>query len=246
MVLTMLPYSTVNPKEFGGYVLKTVLEKNQEGSINDFALIISNESETYLAAPSSLGLNDFKNETSEQYQMTETSGELIQITNTKSIPVYKSDTNITYTETNINIPKPVGILYVKELDKYETFIVVDELPKRSDIVELIRKYFPVTEWSRAERVAGCESGMRSNAKSKPNKNQTTDIGVYQLNDGGTLQGLLSRLGYSKEQTYLALNAEWNIMAAHRLWTERGWAPWVCAYKLGIVEDLWSSKPGPNW
>lgn len=167
-------------------------------------------------------------------------------TNEKSIPIYKDESQKQILEIESKVPSPTGLLYQKELEKTDEFIVVGVLPVKAEVVELIRKYFPVTEWSRAERVASCESGMRSNATSRPNVNQTKDIGVFQLNDGGTLQGLLSRMGYSKDQTYLALNAEWNVMAAHRLWTERGWAPWVCASKLGIVEKLWSSKPGPNW
>jgi len=68
-------------------------------------------------------------------------------------------------------------------------------------------------------VARCESRIR-NVASAPNADGTRDWGVFQLNDGGTLQSL----GGTHE---LALVPEWNIGAAHRLWLAHGWTRWRC-------------------
>jgi hypothetical protein len=108
----------------------------------------------------------------------------------------------------------------------------------------IRTAFPAKEWVRAEMVARCESGLRS-VSSKPNANGTRDHGLFQLNDGGTLQGLLGRAGADPSDIALALDPEWNARAAAELWKSRGWQPWTCAAKLGIVAGLWSYEPGPN-
>lgn len=110
---------------------------------------------------------------------------------------------------------------------------------------LIRSTFPQEEWSRALRVATCESGLR-NVSSKPNRDGSRDHGIFQLNDDGTLQGLLTRLGHAQSEHHLALDPTWNVRAAKVLWTERGWAPWTCAHKEGIVARLWSNEKGPNW
>lgn len=145
-----------------------------------------------------------------------------------------------------SVPTPVGALYQRSDTGVDGFVLVTRLASVPEVVALIHKHFPQEEWSRAERVASCESGMRASALSKPNKNGTRDIGVFQLNDGGTLQGLLRRSGQDENNTALALDAEWNVSAAVRLWDDRGWAPWACAAKLGIVAALWSNEPGPNW
>lgn len=108
----------------------------------------------------------------------------------------------------------------------------------------IRGAFPASEWVRAEMVARCESGLRS-VTSKPNGNGTRDHGLFQLNDGGTLQGLLGRAGADPSNIALALDPAWNAKAAAELWKSRGWQPWTCAAKLGIVAGLWSYEPGPN-
>ena len=252
MTMTVLPYqSSIIKLDTVGMKLKLKQVGSETISINDYHVKSYENEGVYASGNYGDARLNLVVDTNKSVTLTideKSSPEAINIiaTNEKSIPLYKDESQQQILESEIKVPSPVGLLYQKELDKTDEFIVVGVLPVKAEVVELIRKYFPVTEWSRAERVASCESGMRSNATSRPNVNQTKDIGVFQLNDGGTLQGLLSRMGYSKEQTYLALNAEWNVMAAHKLWTERGWAPWVCASKLGIVEKLWSSKPGPNW
>lgn len=101
------------------------------------------------------------------------------------------------------------------------------------VYALIQTYFPATEWERANQVSRCESGQR-NVISPPNRNGSTDRGVFQLNDGGTLQQLLVEDGYPATRLELALDADWNVRAAARLWSQRGWQPWTCAAKLGYV------------
>lgn len=72
----------------------------------------------------------------------------------------------------------------------------------------------------AERVAWCESRFRPWARHR-NRNGTTDYGVFQLNDGGTLQSL----GLTRAE---ALDPAANVAAAKRLHARRGWRPWVCS------------------
>jgi hypothetical protein len=116
-----------------------------------------------------------------------------------------------------------------------------------DVLALVRQYFPADQVGNAMAVARCESG-HANAIGATNRNGTTDWGVFQLNDGGTLQGALRRIGAGftslAEAQQLALDAETNVRAARTIYDNRGWAPWVCAYKTGIVASLYSNTPGP--
>jgi len=100
------------------------------------------------------------------------------------------------------------------------------------VVAYIETYFPAAQWQNATLVSMCESGHR-NVVSNPNTDGTVDMGLFQLNAGGTLQGLLVRDGQPPSNTALALDPAWNVRAASKLWSERGWQPWVCAHKLGI-------------
>ncbi len=115
------------------------------------------------------------------------------------------------------------------------------------VLALVVEHFPTDQVGNAMAVARCESG-HSNAVGATNSNGTTDWGVFQLNDGGTLQGGLRRIGAAftttAEAQQLALDAETNVRAARTIYDNRGWAPWVCAYKTGIVAGLYSSTPGP--
>jgi peptidoglycan hydrolase-like protein with peptidoglycan-binding domain len=69
----------------------------------------------------------------------------------------------------------------------------------------------------ALRVARCESSYNEIAINR-NTNGTRDYGVFQLNDGGTLQGLGGN-------AHSALYASSNISMAHTLYLQRGWQPW---------------------
>ncbi len=117
------------------------------------------------------------------------------------------------------------------------------------LVKLVRKNFPAAQIGNAMAIADCESGQRS-MQGDPNFDGTTDWGVFQLNDGGTLQGALAAIGRSASDKAtaqrLAMDAAINVKAAAAIWRDRGWAPWVCAYKQQIVNALWSNAPGPMY
>jgi hypothetical protein len=123
----------------------------------------------------------------------------------------------------------------------------DVTGKTRQIQALVRKYFPSDQLGNAMAVSACESG-HSDAKGAVNSDGTIDWGVFQLNDGGTLQGALDAIGvpYSStaEAQQLALKTETNVEAAAQIYAAQGWAPWVCAYKIGVVAGLYSNTPGP--
>lgn len=123
----------------------------------------------------------------------------------------------------------------------------DATPKSQEIQSLIRKHFPADQLGNAMAVSACESG-HSDAKGAVNSDGTIDWGAFQLNDGGTLQASLDAIGVSYSSTaearQLALDTAINVRAAAQIYAERGWAPWVCAYKIGVVAGLYSNTPGP--
>ena len=116
----------------------------------------------------------------------------------------------------------------------------------NEVVSMIYQAWPQAQWKNAEAVATCESNMNPLAEGT-NTNGTHDMGVFQLNDGGTLQGLLKRLGQASTNTTLAFDANWNIRAAYQLFKERGWQPWSCAHHLKIVVQNSAGNwvPGPG-
>lgn len=89
--------------------------------------------------------------------------------------------------------------------------------------QLIREIWPNHAQERAVRIANCESRHNPIAINR-NANGTRDFGVFQFNNGGTLQAYLGtgRIGVQR-----ALNARNNIIAARNLWRDRGFQPWVC-------------------
>lgn len=124
------------------------------------------------------------------------------------------------------------------------------VPSQTRILKLVKRSFPADEVGNAMAVAQCESGQ-GNLVGSTNTDGTTDFGVFQLNDGGTLQGSLGlinyRFGTKTEAQNAALREEVNVPAAAALWRARGgWGPWVCASKLQIVDSLYSNKRGPAY
>lgn len=117
------------------------------------------------------------------------------------------------------------------------------------VLALVRKYFPANEVGNAMAVARCESGHR-NLVGAVNGNGTRDFGVFQINDGGTLQAALRRINepYTTitEARQKALNAELNVRMARVLWDSRGWQPWVCAAKVKVVAGLYQRAAGPMY
>ncbi|MGB9376504.1 MAG: peptidoglycan-binding protein [Mycobacteriales bacterium] len=90
----------------------------------------------------------------------------------------------------------------------------------------IRDIFPDSVEDKAIRVARCESGLNPIAVGGPNGNGTLDFGVFQFNDGGTLQSYLPGSN-ARQKVDASLHADDNIRAALALWRDRGWQPWSC-------------------
>jgi hypothetical protein len=97
---------------------------------------------------------------------------------------------------------------------------------QQEIVSIIRDVFPDHVEARAIRIARCESGLRARITSPRNKNGTRDHGVFQFNDGGTMQSY----GLSGGRVF---NARLNIQAAYRLWRDSGgsFKRWACNRKV---------------
>jgi hypothetical protein len=117
----------------------------------------------------------------------------------------------------------------------------------TEVLELVRKYFPADQVGNAMAVSRCESG-HANRVSKPNGNGSRDFGVFQINDGGTIQAALRRLGVSfsdiSDARAKALDPALNVRMARTIWDSRGWQPWVCAAKIKVVAGLYQRTPGP--
>jgi len=94
-------------------------------------------------------------------------------------------------------------------------------------VVLIERYFPKRAWHAAEQVAWCESRFHPSSIAY-DSNGTHDRGIFQLNDGGTEQGLFQRMHHPVRALTLAFDPVWNVKAAALLYQERGWEPWSCA------------------
>ena len=116
----------------------------------------------------------------------------------------------------------------------------------AQVLELVRKTFPADQVGNAMAVSRCESG-HGNRVSKPNGNGSRDFGVFQINDGGTLQAALRKIGVSfstiSDAREKALNPAINVRMARAIWDSRGWQPWTCAAKLQIVAGLYQRTPG---
>jgi hypothetical protein len=117
----------------------------------------------------------------------------------------------------------------------------------AQVLQFVRKYFPADEVGNAMAISRCESG-HANRVSAPNSNGSRDFGVFQLNDGGTLQAALRTIGVRTsgitQARKKALETELNVRMARAIWGSRGWQPWTCAAKLKIVAGLYQSAPGP--
>jgi hypothetical protein len=100
-------------------------------------------------------------------------------------------------------------------------------PTQTYVVNLIHSDFPTSAWHDAEIVAWCESKFRPTDIGF-DSNGTHDRGVFQLNDGGTEQYLLTMLGHNPADLDLALNPVINVRLAALLYSRDGWSPWSCA------------------
>lgn len=97
---------------------------------------------------------------------------------------------------------------------------------QANSVLAIAEAFGLKHFDDAVRIAWCESRLNPNAMNGSNRNGTADRGLFQLNDGGTMQ----RLGVDTRE---AFDADSNAQAAAVLHDDRGWQPWVCAHHVGV-------------
>jgi Transglycosylase SLT domain len=95
------------------------------------------------------------------------------------------------------------------------------------VVTLIHQDFPARAWHAAEAVAWCESKFRTTDIGF-DSNGTHDRGLFQLNDGGTEQYLMSMIGQNPKNLNLAFNPALNVRAAALLYARDGWSQWSCA------------------
>lgn len=129
-------------------------------------------------------------------------------------------------------------------------VAASQVPSQERILALVTQNFPASEVGNAMAVAQCES-RQSNLIGSTNQDGTTDFGVFQLNDGGSLQTALGLIRYpyktSTDAQNAALREDVNVRAAAALWRSRGgWGPWVCAYKIGVVTSLYDNQRGPAY
>lgn len=100
--------------------------------------------------------------------------------------------------------------------------------KQSGALVEIHKAFGVKHFKDAVRIAYCESRLDPAAVNRANRNSTVDRGLFQLNDGGTMQ----RLGVTARG---AFDPTINAQAARVLFEDRGWQPWSCQYVYKILD-----------
>jgi hypothetical protein len=116
----------------------------------------------------------------------------------------------------------------------------------AEVLDLVSASFPADQVGNAMAVSRCESG-HGNRVSKPNTNGSRDFGVFQINDGGTLQAALRAVGVNfsdiSDAREKALDPALNVRMARAIWDSRGWQPWTCAAKLKIVSGLYKKSPG---
>lgn len=122
--------------------------------------------------------------------------------------------------------------------------------KPARLARILQDSLPKGHIGHAVAVARGESGLNPSSVGERNSDGTRDWGLFQLNDGGTLQGALTAIGHKPKSLLhartMALDPNLNIKAAVWLFKQRGWAPWVAAYKVGIVAKLYSNEHGPMW
>jgi hypothetical protein len=102
----------------------------------------------------------------------------------------------------------------------------DPTPSDRYVVTLIHQDFPARAWHDAEAVAWCESKFRTTDIGF-DSDGTHDRGLFQLNDGGTEQYLLARIGQNPNNLNLAFNPVLNVRAAAVLYARDGWSQWSC-------------------
>ncbi|MCH9816124.1 MAG: hypothetical protein K0U64_06690 [Actinomycetia bacterium] len=87
------------------------------------------------------------------------------------------------------------------------------------IRKVFRKSLGKAAWRSAIRISWRESRLLPYVVNDENKNKTMDWGLFQLNDGGTLQFT------GNEPSPAVLHPRKNASAARYLVRTNGWAPW---------------------
>lgn len=122
--------------------------------------------------------------------------------------------------------------YFKGID-FERFqqIAQGVTPDKELVAELIKKYFPKSQWNNALRVAEKEGKYMpfSLNPASANKGGGNDIGLFQLNDKWQAL-LLMEEGLSSEDL---LDPEINVRLAAKIKSKSGWGAWYAARELGI-------------
>ncbi len=121
--------------------------------------------------------------------------------------------------------RAVDILHLK---RREGATLAGLTSKQTDAVVVIHKAFGPKHFRDAVRIAYCESRLNPSAMNRANRNSTADRGLFQLNDGGTMQ----RLGVTAKE---AFDPMVNAKAARVLFEDRGWQPWSCQYVYRILD-----------
>lgn len=118
-------------------------------------------------------------------------------------------------------------LYDVELEYGKSGNCVERLQKRLNALGLnCGNQLAAADEDDALIIARCESAYNPLAIGI-NTNGTMDIGVFQLNTGGTLQAYMSGSTLA-EQVENAFHSDTNIHAAHKLQQDEGdWGAWSC-------------------
>lgn len=87
------------------------------------------------------------------------------------------------------------------------------------IQRAFRQRLGAAAWRSALRISWRESRLLPNVVNDTNSNGTNDWGLFQLNDGGTLQYAGGAPGTD------VLRPRWNARAAARIVSDVGWSPW---------------------
>jgi len=92
-------------------------------------------------------------------------------------------------------------------------------------MELIKKYFPQSQWNNAYRVMMGESGGNSQAvgDNYPIRGEVRpSYGLFQI-----------RTFPNRPSPQQLINSEVNVAYAAKLWKSQGWRPWTVARNLGL-------------
>lgn len=113
----------------------------------------------------------------------------------------------------------------------------------AELVQSVQEFFPEAEWENAYAIAKLESGWSAFAVADTRDANHPCGSILRTADGVAISAELS-IGWFQinacnlppdwkaEHLY---NTRHNVGTAHKMWDERGWAPWYfSATKLGLL------------